>query len=232
MSTDEELAGCRAAREWVSSYRDGEAFEHAEAAQHLETCAACGSWLRALDGLTGRLRLRPAEPPDLVGPALVAWREGAAGRHDRQMAAGRALLWAAAVMGLTLAVSRLVGIPPLSVQISAHAGRELAALEAALAVGFTLAAWRPRPHACGLLWVALTAAALTLLGSGADVVTGRSQPGGELAHLPLLAGALGLLLTRPSRPLRLFGAASGQDGPATPGRPPPADPAAGWPMRQ
>jgi hypothetical protein len=68
------------------------------------------------------------------------------------MAAGRALLWAAAVTGLMLAASRLIGIPPLSERISAHAGRELAALEAALAVGFTLAAWRPGRHAGGLLW--------------------------------------------------------------------------------
>jgi predicted anti-sigma-YlaC factor YlaD len=189
MSTDEELAGCQAAREWVSAYRDGEAFDDAEAAQHLQACPACTSWLRTSDGLTGRLRLRSAEQLDLVGPALAAWREGAAGRRHRLMAAGRALLWAAAVTGLMLAASRLVGIPPLSERISAHAGRELAALEAALAVGFTLAAWRPRPYAGGLLWVALTAAGLTLLGSGADVLTGRSHLGGEVAHLLLLAGA-------------------------------------------
>jgi hypothetical protein len=46
----------------------------------------------------------------------------------------------------------------------------------------------------------VTAAGLTLLGSGADVLTGRSHVGGEVAHLPLLAGALGLLLTGKSQP--------------------------------
>lgn len=228
MSTDEELTGCQAAREWVSAYRDGEAFENAAAARHLETCPACGSWLRALDGLTGRLRLRPADQPDLVGPALTAWRQAAAGHRHRRMAAGRALLWAAAVTGLTLAASRLVGIPPLSERISAHAGRELAALEAALAVGFTLAAWRPRPYAGGLLWVALTAAALTLLGAGVDLLSGRSHVGGEIAHLPLLAGAVGLLLTQPG-PRRLPRAAAAPGGPSGPGRPPPTNPATGWP---
>ena len=232
MSTDEELAGCQAAREWVSAYRDGEAFENAEATRHLETCAACGSWLGALDGLTGRLRLRPADQPNLVGPALTAWQHAAAGHRHRRMAAGRALLWAAAVTGLLLAASRLIGIPPLSERISAHAGRELAAMEAALAVGFTLAAWRPRPHAGGLLWVALTAAGLTLLGSGADLLSGRSHLSGEVAHLPLLAGAVGLLLTQPSRRGRLFRAAPAPDGPPAPGRPPPANPATGWPTQQ
>jgi len=147
------------------------------------------------------------------------------------MAAGRALLWAAAVTGLTLAASRLVGIPPLSARISAHAGRELAALEAALAVGFTLAAWRPRPHAGGLLWVAVTAAALTLLGSGADVLTGRSHISGEVAHLPLVAGALGLLLTRPSRPRRMAQTAPVPDESPGPGRHPPPTPATGWPAQ-
>ena len=233
MSTDRELAGCQAAREWLSAYRDGEAFEDVEAARHLETCAACASWLGALDGLTGRLRLRPAEQPDLVGPALTAWREGSAGRGHRGMAAGRALLWAAAVTGLSLAASRLVGIPPLSERISAHAGRELAALEAALAVGFTLAAWRPRYPAGGLLWVALTAATLTLLGSGADVLAGRSHLGGEVAHLPLVAGALGLALTRPRRPRRGFWVAPAPDGPPStgPGRHSPPKPATSWPTR-
>ena len=147
------------------------------------------------------------------------------------MAAGRALLWAAAVTGLLLAASRLVGIPPLSERISAHAGRELAALEAALAVGFTLAAWRPRRHAGGLLWVALTAAGLTLLGSGADLLSGRSHLSGEVAHLPLLAGAVGLLLTQPSRPGRVFRAAPAPGGAPGSGRPPPANPATGWPTQ-
>ena len=229
LSTDEELTGCQAAHKWVSAYRDGEAFADAQAARHLETCAACAAWLGALDGLSGRLRLRPATQPDLVGPALAAWREESAGHRRRRVAAGRALLWVAAVTGLTLAASRLVGIPPLSERISAHAGRELAALEAALAVGFTLAAWRPRPHAGGLLWVALTAAVLTLLGSGADVLTGGSHLGGEVAHLPLLAGALGLLLTMPDRPRRLFRAASTAAGQPGPGRQPPPNPATGWP---
>jgi hypothetical protein len=232
VSTDEELARCQGARDWVSAYRDGEVLDDAEAAWHLETCLACGSWLQALDGLTGRLRLRPAEQPDLVGPALAAWRERAVGHRHRRMAAGRALLWAAAVTGLVLAASRLVGIPPLSERISAHAGRELAALEAALAVGFTLAAWRPGRHAGGLLWVALTAAGLTLLGSGADLLTGRSHIGGEVAHLPLLAGALGLLLTRPSRPRRMARMAPAPDGPPAPRRHPPPNPATGWPAQR
>jgi len=230
MPTDKELAGCQAAREWASAHRDGEAFDDAAAAGHLETCAACGSWLQTLDGLTGRLRLRPAEQPDLVGPALAAWHETAAGHRRRWMAAGRALLWAAAVTGLMLAASRLVGIPPVSERISAHAGRELAALEAALAVGFTLAAWRPRRHAGGLLWVGLTAAGLTLLGSGADVLAGRSHLGGEVAHLPQLAGALGLLLIRAGGPRRRFWAAA-PDGPPAPGRQLPPDPATGWPAQ-
>jgi hypothetical protein len=233
MSTDEELAGCLAAREWVSAHRDGEAFEDTEAVRHLETCTACAAWLAGLDGLSGRLRLRPATQPDLVGPALAAWREETAGHGHRRLAAGRALLWVAAVTGLTLAASRLVGVPPLSERISAHAGRELAALEAALAIGFTLAAWRPRRHAGGLVWVALTAAALTLLGSGADVLAGRSHVGGEVAHLPLLAGALGLALTRPGRPRHRLGAAPAPDGPPStgPGPPPAPTPATGWPAR-
>jgi hypothetical protein len=233
MSTDEELAGCQAARRWVSAHRDGEAFEDVEAARHLEACAACAAWVGALDGLTGRLRLRPATQPDLVGPALAAWQEGSAEQGYRRLAAGRALLWVAAVTGLTLAASRLVGIPPLSARISEHAGRELAALEAAVATGFMLAAWRPHRHVGGLLWVALTAAVLTLVGSGADVLAGRSDLGGEVAHLPLLAGALGLALIRLGRPQGELGVAQAPDGPPStgPGKHSPPTPATGWPGR-
>jgi predicted anti-sigma-YlaC factor YlaD len=228
MSTSDPPAPCAWARAWLSAYRDGEELNNAEAADHVATCPACTAWEQTLDGLTGRLRVRPAEPPDLVGPALAAWREGAARHRHNRMAAGRALLWAAAATGLTLAASRLVGIPPLSERISAHAGRELAALEAALAVGFTLAAWRPHRHAGGLLWVTLTAAVLTLLGSGADVLTGRSHPSGEVAHLPLVAGALGLVLTRPRGPRYLFRlAAKNGPPPPEPGQHPPPNPAAG-----
>jgi predicted anti-sigma-YlaC factor YlaD len=199
MSTGEHPVGCRSAREWLSAFRDGEAFHDEPAARHLATCEACAAWVRALDGLTGRLRLRPAARLDLVGPALAAWRAGVAGRRRLRVAAGRAVLAAAAVTGVLLAASRLAGVPALSPSIGAHAGRELAGFEAALAVGFALAAWRPRQHAGGLLWVALTVAALTLAGSATDVLGGRSQLAAEAAHLPLLAGVVGLALTRPAR---------------------------------
>jgi len=198
MSTGEHPVGCRSAREWLSAHRDGEAFHDERAARHMETCEACAAWVRALDGLTGRLRLRPAARLDLVGPALAAWRTGAAGRRRLRAAVGRSLLAAAAVTGVLLAASRLAGVPTLSPSIGAHAGRELAGFEAALAVGFALAAWRPRQHAGGLLWVALTVAVVILAGSATDLLAGRSQLAAEAAHLPLLAGVLGLALTRPA----------------------------------
>jgi predicted anti-sigma-YlaC factor YlaD len=224
MSTGEHPAGCRAARAWLSASRDGEALHDEQAAAHLHACQACVAWAAALDELTGRLRLRPAVPLDLVGPALAAWREQAGRRRDRRAAVGRALLGAAGTLGLLLAASRLVGMPPLSPRISAHAGRELAAFEAALAVGFLLAAWRPRRHGGGLLGVALTVAALILAGAVADLLAGRSQFGGEVAHLPVVVGVVGLLLALPVRhqpAAAPSGSAGGQ------GQHPPPTPATG-----
>jgi predicted anti-sigma-YlaC factor YlaD len=196
MSTVEGPIGCQSARGWQSAYRDGETFNDARAADHIQACPGCTAWVEALDGLTGRLRVRSAASHDLVGPALAAWRSRAERGADQRARAGRAVLLSAGLAGLLLAVSRLVGFPPVSPRISAHAGRELAAFEAALAVGFILAAWRPRRHADGLLVVALTVTAFTVAGASADLLVGRHQLGSEVAHLPLLAGTLGLVLTQ------------------------------------
>jgi predicted anti-sigma-YlaC factor YlaD len=227
MSTGEHPVGCEAARTWLSASRDGEALHDDRAAAHLETCQACAAWAAALDELTGRLRLRPAARLDLVGPALAAWREQAAGRRERGAAVGRALLGAAGSTGLLLAASQLAGTPSTSPRISAHAGRELVAFEAALAVGFLLAAWRPRRHAGGLFGVALTVVALILAGSVADLLAGRSQLAGEVSHLPLVVGVLGLALARPTRRRPPPAPVAPSGGPGRPGRHPPPTPATG-----
>jgi predicted anti-sigma-YlaC factor YlaD len=227
MSTGEHPVGCEAARTWLSASRDGEALHDDRAAAHLETCQPCAAWAAKLDELTGRLRLRPAARLDLVEPALAAWREQAATRRERGAAVGRALLVAAGSTGLLLAASQLAR-PRLSPTISAHAGRELVAFEAALAVGFLLAAWRPRRHAGGLFGVALTVVALILAGSVADVLAGRSQLAGEVAHLPLVVGVLGLALARPGRRRPPPASVAPSGGPGSPGhRHPPPTPATG-----
>ena len=227
MSSSDPPARCARARAWLSAYRDGEELNDAEAAAHVASCPACTAWGQALDGLTGRLRVRPATSLDLVGPALAAWDKQPAGPR-RRVAVGRLLLGLAGLLGWLLAASRVAGVPPLGPAISAHAGRELAAFEAALSVGFVLAAWRPR-HADGLLAVAVTVVGCTLVGSAADVLAGRSQLGYEVAHLPLVAGLVGLLLARPGRPPR---ADELQPRSLGDGRSPPARPATDGPTHQ
>jgi predicted anti-sigma-YlaC factor YlaD len=226
MSTVEGPVGCQSARGWLSAYRDGETFNDALAADHIQACPDCTAWVGALDGLTGRLRVRSTARHDLVDPALAAWRARAEQRPDYRVAAGRALMIAASLAGLLLAGSRLAGIPAISPRISAHAGRELAAFEAALAVGFALAAWRPRRHAGGLLAVALTVTALTVFGASADLLAGRHPLGNEVAHLPLLGGTLGLVLTQVgSRRSPAAPSMAGEPPTAGPGRHPPPAPA-------
>jgi predicted anti-sigma-YlaC factor YlaD len=175
----------------VSTDRDGEALDDASARDHAGSCAACGAWIASVDDLTRRYRVRSTGSPDVVSAALGRWAAGEPA--DPQRTTGRAVLLIAGVIGLALSALAVAGAPA-GRAVGEHLGRDLAGLQGALAVGFLLAARRPERYGRGLLPVALAAVAVVLLPSAADTAALVTDPLAELAHLPVLAGLVGLLL--------------------------------------
>jgi hypothetical protein len=96
----------------------------------------------------------------------------------------------AAVVQLALALPTLLSTF-LSTELGAHAGREMASFDVAVAVGFLLAAYRP-DRARAFVPVALVLAACLAATSGIDLVRGVTTIGHEFGHLVAVVQA-GLL---------------------------------------
>lgn len=179
---------CTDARQWLSAFRDGEAMLDGPARAHLDNCSGCTSWEQSLDGLTRRLVVRSASAPDVTAAALVAWAQQPTSTAG-ELLAGRIALALAGVVGVVLAALTLV-----QRGVGVHLSQDLAAMEAALAVGFLLAAWRPHRYGRALLPVSAVAGALTLLASTGDVTGTAANLLVEASHLPILLGLGGLFL--------------------------------------
>lgn len=179
---------CTDARQWLSAFRDREAMPDSPARAHLDTCPGCTSWEQSLDGLTRRLVVRRASAPDVTAAALVAWSQQPTA-HVGELLAGRIALALAGVVGMVLAALTLV-----QRGVGVHLSQDLAAMEAALAVGFLLAAWRPHRYGRAMLPVSAVAGVLTLLGTTSDVAGTAANLLAEASHLPVLLGLGGLFL--------------------------------------
>ncbi len=203
MRGNRSAADCGSARAWLSARRDGETLGDDKRAQaHLERCEACAAWMQALDEVTRRVRVHVVEGPDVVSAALASC--GGADPDRSRHRTGRILLAMAAVAGVTLSVLRLGPVSALGEHVSAHAGRELGSFEAAMAVGFAAAAWRPQRYVAGLLAVTAAVSVLTVLSSFSDLFNQRTDMAVEASHLPMLVGLVGLALVAP-RSWRLDG---------------------------
>ena len=168
-------------------------------ADHLEECAACRAYAAEAGRLHRAIRLTPAPPvPDLTARILGAIGEEPSAR-DRETQ--RALRWSLVVVAL---VQIAVAIPALvfgtDAGLPVHTARHIGSFDAALAVGFLFAAWRPS-RISGLLSV-VAALVVCLLGSSfLDVLDGNTQALSEAHHVTAVAGLVVVwLLQRP--PLR------------------------------
>jgi hypothetical protein len=196
-------AVCERARAWLSAARDAQAGDDPRARAHLEGCGPCARWAATLDEVTRYARVRPGTAPDVLGPALAAWPEHSAAPSTwpdaRQTQVGRAVLAGAGLAGLALAALGLLDVFGYAGEAGFHLGWELYSFEAALAVGFLLAARSPRRYLGGLLPVALAAVLLTLVPSAGVAASGGADLVREASHVPLLAGVAGLLLLADAR---------------------------------
>ncbi len=181
---------CRTVREAVSARIDGEShpLPDAEVDRHVDDCRACAGYLDDVVDLGRRLRVADAGAvPDLTAPILVALAE------DREAVASgwtsrlRGLVALAGAVQLALALPALVGL----VGPDVHLGRDLAALQLALGVGFLVVAWQPS-RAAGLLPVAAVVGIVTLATAGVDVTAGNASLAGEAAHLSEVVGVVAL----------------------------------------
>jgi predicted anti-sigma-YlaC factor YlaD len=169
---------CATCREVLSADLDGEASaaERAIALDHCVTCAACAAFGRAIGRLAG-FDAGDEQVPD-VAPAILASAAPPVGDHDDEVLIWRLGLAFVAVAQILAATVHLGG---------AHAARDQAAWEAALAVGFAWAAWRPS-RSTGLLPLASVLSVLLLVNGGL-----AAGPGG-VHHLLAPVGTVFLFL--------------------------------------
>lgn len=181
---------CDEVRDAISALADGELAPvgRREIEAHVATCAPCEAFETRLAGLTRQLRvaLAPAVPDQTASilHAIGQERSRAASGPSRRLRLVLSLIGAAQLLA---AVPLLLGVGGLSV----HAGRELAAFEVALAVGFLVSAWQPQ-RAWGVLPIAAVVVGLTIAAAAADVVGGGATLATELPHL-LEAGGVAVL---------------------------------------
>ena len=188
--TAEPSRTCRTVREALSARLDGEThpLPDSEVDRHLDTCAACTDHLDDVVDLGRHLRVGAAvEVPDLTAPILVALAEDRAAVETGWTSRLRGLVALAGAVQLALALPALLGV----VGPDVHLGRDLAALQLALGVGFLVAAWQPS-RAAGLLPVAVVVAIVTVITAGIDVAAGNATLVAEVTHLSELVGVVAL----------------------------------------
>ena len=189
---------CDEVRAGLSARLDGEDPGAPAAAldEHLGGCPACVQWLARAEQVTRAARLQPVEVPDLTAPILAAVAADARSRTDAATAASRSrrqvlrlAIGVAAIAQLVLAVQGMLG--GWGVHAEPHISREMASFDAALAVGFALAALRPE-RARAFLPVAVVLAVCLAVTSGMDMLNSTTAFAHEVGHLFLVAQA-GLL---------------------------------------
>ncbi|SCL20727.1 Predicted anti-sigma-YlaC factor YlaD, contains Zn-finger domain [Micromonospora rhizosphaerae] len=171
---------------------------------HTDSCPGCRSWLARAERVTRLTRLQAVDVPDLTAPVLAAVAaDQAAARHTAAAttrARRQVLRVAVAVAAIAqLAIALPILLAGLGVEADPHTSREMASFDAAVAVGFALAAWRPE-RARAFLPVALVLAVCLAGTSAVDVARSTTALVHEVGHLAAAVQA-GLLwaLSRVSR---------------------------------
>lgn len=183
---------CEATREWLSALRDNEAGHDAALASHADHCVACGRWATQLDVVTRTTRLRAPIAPASLRRSLPPLPQALA-KESTQLRSAQMVLGVAAVSGV-LAV--LIGMTGLigHAHFGTIDGRDAWGMKVALLAGFALAAWRPQRNAAGLLPIATIAALITVTMSVVSITAGDTRLVDEIAHIPILLGAVGAVL--------------------------------------
>jgi predicted anti-sigma-YlaC factor YlaD len=196
---------CDAVQAALSARLDGEAATQPshEVDAHLEDCPSCRAWLTEAERITRIARLQSVQVPDLTAMILAAARrEGVLPGLQRPVRQrGLGLRWG---LGLLAVVQLFVAVPDLlgAVGHEAHAGREVAAFDIALAVGLLIAAWYPE-HARFFAPVVITLVFCFATISALDVMQGVVTPSRVAVHaIAVLQAGLLWQLARSAPPQR------------------------------
>lgn len=183
---------CEQFRESISAAVDGEhpgQALHANVEAHLQGCADCRTWEVALLAMQRRLRIASPSVIDDRTEEIVSavYADAVTRRPSGHVAPIRVGLALVAIAQLVLCIPVLVlGHDHAAPE---HVARELGAFTVAVALGFALAAVRPR-LAAGMVPVAGIAAVLLLVTAGTDIASGATGVSDELPHLLELGGFL------------------------------------------
>lgn len=156
---------------------------------HLAQCAACRGWRESAHQVTRRARLTVAQPVSHRAREVAATALARAGapRRARLVTVARVALVAIAAGQLALTVPCLLFGHDHSAP--EHVAHEMGSFDAALAVGFLVAAWRPA-RALGMRALTGVAAVLLVVTAAADLAAGRTGLADEAPHLLTVAGWL------------------------------------------
>lgn len=163
--------------EQVSAATDGELDEPARRAalEHAQRCASCATII-AVTTLTSHDTPHETAPRSAVDPAALTPRE----RRWMSGTWARRLLALAAIIIIVEAVPAYIRGDGLSAE--SHAARHLASWQIGFGAGVFVAAWMSRmSHA--MLALAGTFAALTVLATAIDIISGHRGPWAESVHL-------------------------------------------------
>jgi predicted anti-sigma-YlaC factor YlaD len=210
-ATDYGVMRCEDVHLALSARLDGEAETQPRALvdAHLAGCERCRDWLALAERVTRMVRVQAVAVPDLTEriiaashadgslPGLTRPRASAAPEVTAGPAVG--LRWLRLLLGVLAVVQLMLAVPDLlgAVGHDAHAGREVAAFDIALAVGLLIAACYPE-HARIFAPVVLTLVMCFAAISTLDVLQGVVAPGRVAIHMiaVLQAGLLWLLARR------------------------------------
>lgn len=175
---------CERYRLGISARLDGEESELSSALldEHLAHCRACSLWQEQVFRLGREVQVRPAENiPDLTPAILAAIGAERAVERARTRLDPGALRWGLAMVAVIQVFLSAPALLGWANGDSLHLSREVGSFDAALAVGFLFAAWRP-VGAVGML--PLVAALVACLGivTAVDMAAGRASLG-ELSHM-------------------------------------------------
>lgn len=177
---------CTAVRESISARADGEEplLDVSACDTHIAGCAECRAFATGLAPLLRASRLRTAEAvPDLTGAILTAAAEDRVARGAARQDQVRGVL---ALVGVAQAV---VAIVSLLTDGGLHLGRELAAWELALGVGFVVAALQPS-RATGMVPMVAVLSLTVIVGAIGDLAAGTTTLLAEAGHLVEVVGVL------------------------------------------
>jgi predicted anti-sigma-YlaC factor YlaD len=166
----------------------------AEVERHLAGCAECRAWRDTAHEVTRRVRLAAVPPvPRRVREAAAAARASADRRHGWRRWKSRQVVLLRTGLAAVAAGQAAITVPYLLFgadrMAPVHIAHEMGSLDAALAVGFAAAAWRPG-RALGMRMLVGAAAVLLAVTALADLAAGRTTVADEAPHLLPVAGWL------------------------------------------